>query len=256
MDLRDKIKELCKEKQISMNTLETTLGFGKGYIDKLGKSTPRCLEFQQIADYFGVTIDYFNVGRNQKEFASRSSELNLRNESTKRLEAALSDLENSQDALMFSGEPLDDETRELLKASLENSIRIAKINAKQKFTPKKYEKINRGVMDLDIKKLIDNLEKKYKTRNPYELAASMNVLVIFENLGSINGYYNKQLRQKQIHINCNLPEHLQLLTCAHELGHSILHQSANTAFLKSFTYLPVDKMEIEANKFAIELLLL
>lgn len=88
-------------------------------------------------------------------------------------------------------------------------------------------------MDLDIKKLIDNLEKKYKTRNPYELAASMNVLVIFENLGSINGYYNKQLRQKQIHINCNLPERLQLLTCAHELGHSILHQSANTPFLKS-----------------------
>ncbi len=110
-------------------------------------------------------------------------------------------------------------------------------------------------MDLDIKKLIDNLEKKYKTRNPYELAASMNVLVIFENLGSINGYYNKQLRQKQIHINCNLPGHLQLLTCAHELGHSILHQNANTPFLKSFTYLPVDKMEIEANKFAIELLL-
>lgn len=46
-----------------------------------------------------------------------------------------------------------------------------------------------------------------------------------------------------------------MLTCAHELGHSILHQSANTPFLKSFTYLPVDKMEIEANKFAIELLL-
>ena len=39
---------------------------------------------------------------------------------------------------MFSGEPLDDNTRELLKASLENSITIAKINAKQKFTPKKY----------------------------------------------------------------------------------------------------------------------
>ena len=35
-----------------------------------------------------------------------------------------------------------DETRELLKASLENSIRIAKINAKQKFTPKKYRKDN------------------------------------------------------------------------------------------------------------------
>ena len=45
-----------------------------------------------------------------------------------------------QDGLMFSGEPLDEETKELLKASLENSIRIAKINAKEKFTPKKYRK--------------------------------------------------------------------------------------------------------------------
>ena len=52
----------------------------------------------------------------------------------------MEELENNQDGLMFSGEPLDDETRELLKASLENSIRIAKINAKQKFTPKKYRK--------------------------------------------------------------------------------------------------------------------
>lgn len=58
----------------------------------------------------------------------------------KRLEAALEDLENQQEALMFSGEPLDDHTRELLKASLENSIRIAKINAKEKYTPKKYKK--------------------------------------------------------------------------------------------------------------------
>ena len=45
---------------------------------------------------------------------------------------------SDQDGLMFSGEPLDDQTRELLKASLQNSITIAKINAKQKFTPKKY----------------------------------------------------------------------------------------------------------------------
>lgn len=58
----------------------------------------------------------------------------------KRLEQTLSQLESEQDGLMFSGEPLDDETRELLKASLENSITIAKINAKQKFTPKKYRK--------------------------------------------------------------------------------------------------------------------
>ena len=67
MDLRDKIKELCKEKQISMNTLETTLGFGKGYISKLGKSTPNASKIQQIADYFGVSIDYLMTGEDKED---------------------------------------------------------------------------------------------------------------------------------------------------------------------------------------------
>lgn len=58
----------------------------------------------------------------------------------RRLQQTLSELEAGQDGLMFSGEPLDDETRELLKISLENSIRLAKVTAKEKFTPKKYKK--------------------------------------------------------------------------------------------------------------------
>ncbi|MCS4474814.1 hypothetical protein JQ032_00975 [Clostridium botulinum] len=41
---------------------------------------------------------------------------------------------------MFDGEPIDDETRELLRISLENSMRLAKEIAKKKYTPKKYKK--------------------------------------------------------------------------------------------------------------------
>ena len=48
---------------------------------------------------------------------------------------------------------------------------------------------------------------------------------------------------------------MQTFTCAHELGHSILHPNANTPFLRSNTFLLVDKMEIESNKFALELLI-
>lgn len=58
MDLKGRIKQLCKEKGVSMNQLETELEFGKGYISKLDKSTPNVNKIQKISDYFGVTIGY------------------------------------------------------------------------------------------------------------------------------------------------------------------------------------------------------
>lgn len=99
------------------------------------------------------------------------------------------------------------------------------------------------------------MKRKYDTGNPFDLAACLGIKVIFEDLGTINGYYNKQLRMKQIHINQNLPEHIQKLTCAHELGHALLHPNANTPFLRNSTFYSVDKLEIEANTFAAELLI-
>lgn len=108
---------------------------------------------------------------------------------------------------------------------------------------------------LDIKKEVNQLIRKFGTNNPYDIARELNISVTFEELGSIYGYYNSPLRMKQIHINQNLPEHLKKFTCAHELGHAIIHPKSNTPFLKNNTFLSVQKMEIEANKFATELLI-
>ncbi len=105
---------------------------------KNGRSVPKQDKLQKIADYFGVTIDYLMTGKEEPEKKEVMLTPKDERDIAKRLDNTLSDLEDAQSALMFNGEPLDDETRELLKASLENSIRIAKINAKQKFTPKKY----------------------------------------------------------------------------------------------------------------------
>ena len=58
---------------------------------------------------------------------------------SKKLEEALSQLESSQEGLMFQGEPLDDATKELIAISLRNSLEMGKRLAKQKFTPKKYK---------------------------------------------------------------------------------------------------------------------
>jgi len=108
---------------------------------------------------------------------------------------------------------------------------------------------------LNIKEIVVGLKNKYKTSNPFEIAKSMNICIIYEDLGGIYGYYNNPLRMKQIHINSNLSNHLQTLTCAHELGHAVLHPGSNTPFLKKSTFISVDKLEIQANKFAMELLI-
>lgn len=110
-------------------------------------------------------------------------------------------------------------------------------------------------MCLNIKTKVNDLIQKYDTNNPFDIAKHVNILVVFENLGSVNGYYNKQLRMKQIHINHNLPNHMQIFTASHELGHAILHPNENTPFLRNFTFLSVDRLETEANKFAVELLI-
>ena len=99
------------------------------------------------------------------------------------------------------------------------------------------------------------LIQRYKTKNPIDLAKSMGIIVIFEPLGEINGYFNTAFRQKIIHINSELSYHKQIFTAAHELGHALLHPHANTPFLRESTLFSVNKLEIEANKFAVDFLI-
>lgn len=60
--MKERIKSLCKDYGISMNKLEETLGFGKGYISKLRNSTPNATKIKKIADYFNVSVDYLMTG--------------------------------------------------------------------------------------------------------------------------------------------------------------------------------------------------
>lgn len=103
------------------------------------------------------------------------------------------------------------------------------------------------------KEKVNYLINKHKTRDPFEIADGENIIVTFEPLGSINGYYNKYARQKFIHINSELNKRSQLFTCAHELGHAILHPNSSTPFLRSNTFQSISKLERQANTFAAEL---
>lgn len=79
--------------------------------------------------------------------------------------------------------------------------------------------------------------------------------MLFEDLGHTLGFYNTYKRFKFIHINNQIDEITQRFVCAHELGHAVLHPKANTPFLRNQTFFSVDRLEIEANTFAVELLL-
>ena len=114
--------------------MEQDIGISNGASSKWVTSSPSGDVLQKLSSYFNVSINYLVTGKTDSDTIS----LNSKDEKdiAKRLENTLTALD-AQEGLMFSGEPLDDTTKELLKASLENSIKIAKINAK-KFTPKKY----------------------------------------------------------------------------------------------------------------------
>lgn len=63
MTLKERVKNLCKNKGVSMNQLEKELEFASGYISKLDKSTPNSKYIQKIANYFNVSVDYIMTGK-------------------------------------------------------------------------------------------------------------------------------------------------------------------------------------------------
>lgn len=107
---------------------------------------------------------------------------------------------------------------------------------------------------MGIKEVAERLCKKYQTRDPIEIARQLGIEVMFEQLGTIRGYYNREYHHKMIHINVDLDKRQQRIVCAHELGHAILHPDANTPFLRSSTLISVGRMETEANKFAVDIM--
>lgn len=106
-------------------------------------------------------------------------------------------------------------------------------------------------MKQDIKGIVEQLCMKHGTRNPFEIAKQRNVILQYEPLGTVRGYYNTAYKQKMIHINSDLDGDQQYLVCGHELGHAIMYPNTNTPFFKAHTLFSVRKFEMEANRFMI-----
>ncbi|MBO0439582.1 MULTISPECIES: helix-turn-helix domain-containing protein [Enterococcus] len=58
----DRLKKLCDQQGISVNTLEERIGLGKNTLYAWKKKVPGGVNLQKVADYFNVTTDYL-LGR-------------------------------------------------------------------------------------------------------------------------------------------------------------------------------------------------
>lgn len=107
----------------------------------------------------------------------------------------------------------------------------------------------------NIKRLADQLARRHRSRNPFEIIKGLNVILVFTPLTGIRGFYQYFQRNNIIYIDSNLPREEQHFVCAHELGHMLLHKKYNAVFMDSRTFMTHGKYEKEANLFAADLLI-
>src|SRR5690606_467666 len=127
------------ERKVSFAEVERKTGISNGQIRRWSKSSPKIDNVTKIAEYFDVSTDYL-LGRTDKK---RYYDLTEEDEKDiqKELENMIESMNKNTAFAAADGstiDELDEEDKELLLASLEQSLRIAKRIAKQKFTPKKY----------------------------------------------------------------------------------------------------------------------
>lgn len=131
--------ELLNEKQVKNIDVSRATGIPASTFSdwKKGKSYPKQDKLQKIAGYFNVSVDWLLGNTDQKSKEPILSQKDERDIAV--LLNLATDQLDQQEALMFDGEPLDEESKELLKASIENSLKIGKMIAKKKFAPNKYK---------------------------------------------------------------------------------------------------------------------
>ena len=109
-----------------------------------------------------------------------------------------------------------------------------------------------------IIRAVEDLDRKFLTRNPYELCDCLGIRIRRKDLKKkLKGFFFYQSRIPNIVIDSNVNEILEKILIAHELGHATLH--SQIAMMAGFQEMEVldsaSAMENEANLFSAELLL-
>lgn len=131
---RIRLKALRKEKLKTQEDMSKVLGvtrstytnYENGYIN------PPSATIEALAKYFDVSIDYLlgktNFTTHDEKIEAPKDIMDI----SKQLNLMLDNLHDNSAALTLDGELLDQDSRELLISSLENSLKMAKTIMKKK----------------------------------------------------------------------------------------------------------------------------
>lgn len=144
----DRLKQLRKDFGLTQLDLSKKIGIVRSAISnyETNRTMPDPTTLNQLAQLFDVSTDYL-LGRvdtysknscipNNDSFSPKFTNKDEK-DIAKKLEQIISSM-NTDNGLMLYNNDLDEETKELLIASIERTLRQAKLIAKEKFTPKKY----------------------------------------------------------------------------------------------------------------------
>lgn len=132
-----------KELGLTMKQVAEAVGVSEATVSRWESGQIANMRRDRIGTYakvLQVRPTFIMTGEPESPETQKTPALNKKDERDikKKMDEML-EMFDSNDALMFDGEPLDDETRQLLRDSYENQLRLTKQLAKAKFTPKKYQ---------------------------------------------------------------------------------------------------------------------
>ena len=106
----EKIKELSKNRGLSINQLEEKLGYSKNTLYSLKRQNVSTKRLQEIADYLNVSVDYLlgNTENPSNASSNQPDEKPLIN---------VEDISNS--VMLFSGRELTEEKKKIIQSIIE-----------------------------------------------------------------------------------------------------------------------------------------
>ena len=117
----EKIKELAKQRGITLVQLEEKLGYSRNTLYKLKTQKPNAERIAEIADYFNVSTDYL-LGRTDNP--AISSDL------VTTADGRVVDLSNLRErVVLFDGKPLSDEDVDKIAQIIKLSLGVSDIES-------------------------------------------------------------------------------------------------------------------------------